>query len=159
MPKKGVVLGFEEMGPNQTARDLFGHLKPGDKVAILSRFPQTPHEEQFIQALERQGLQVRYIQGQTGVQDFCFLMNAQKELVGPGMSTYFFWAAILGNATKVRSYWLDTPETRARNGGTYRVEYEWKNQELRDRFTFELHQINRDLGRRWLSVEQTSGFS
>jgi hypothetical protein len=145
MPSKGRRFGFEEMGPNQTARDLFGHLQPGDKVAIVSRFTDV---DTFIQALERQGLKVRFIQGQTGVQDFCFLMSAQKELVGPGISTYFFWAAIMGNATKIRSYYLDTPETRAMNGGNTRSGYVWKNPQLRDRFAFELHPIDRELGRR-----------
>ena len=146
MPRVGKSLGFEEMGPNQTARDLFGHLKAGDKVAILSRFALSPHEEPFLHALERQGLQVRFIQGQTGMQDFCFLLNTQKELIGTGKSTYFFWASILGNAKKIRSYWIDTPETRRRNGGNFRVDYEWKSPELRDRFSFELHALDRVLG-------------
>ena len=149
-PKSAVRLGFEEMGPNQTARDLFGHLLPGDKVAIVSRFNESPHERQFVEALKRKGLQVRFIQGQSGVQDFCFLMNAQKELVGSGKSSYFIWAAILGNATKVRSYRLDTRETRARNfGKPPKTPYAWKNPVLRERFTFTIHQIDREVELGW----------
>ena len=140
------------MGPNQTARDLFGHLVPGDKVAIVSRFKLSAHEKQFIRALQRRGLQVRYIQGQTGVQDFCFLMHAQKELVGPDKSTFFTWAAILGNASKVRSYKLDTHDIRARSRVNYQNDYAWKDPILRDRFTSEIYQIDRALGRRWLFV-------
>ena len=159
LPKDAVRLGFEEMGPNQTARDLFGHLGRGDKVAIVSRFGMSTFEEQFIDALERQGLHVRFVQGQTGVQDFCFLMHAQKELVGPGKSSFFNWAAILGNATKIRSYRLDTPETRAISRGNVRIDYAWKNQNLRGRFTCTMYTIDRALGRRWLSVSRTKGYA
>ena len=146
MPRAGIHLGFEEMGPKQTARDLFGHLKSGDKVAILSRFNSTADVNPFLRVLTSRGLKVRFISGQTGMQDFCFLMSAQKEMIGPGRSTYFFWASILGNAKKIRSYWIDTPETRRANGGGFRVNYVWKTNQLRDRFKFELYALNRGLG-------------
>lgn len=56
MPRLGVRLGFAELKPNQTASELFGHLKPGDKVAIITRF--TAQEAQpYVQALQQGGAQ------------------------------------------------------------------------------------------------------
>jgi hypothetical protein len=147
MPRKGVLSGYQEMGPHQTARDLLGHLQKGDKLAIVSRFGQTSHEDQLIEALEARGIQVRFVSKQTGVQDFCFLLNAKKELIGMGVSTYFFWAGILGNASNVRSYFMESPQTLALVGGDYRVDYQWKTRELRDRFKFELYKVDGTIGR------------
>jgi hypothetical protein len=146
MPRYSLTHGFEEMGPHQTARDLLGNLNSGDKLAILSRFNASAYDEQLIRDLEDRGVQVRFISGQSGVQDFCFLMSAKKELVGMARSSYFLIASLLGNASQVRSYWLDTNATRHENQGNLRKDYVWRNLELRERYVFEFYEPDRLLG-------------
>eukprot|EP00934_Nitzschia_sp_Nitz4_P000845 Nitzschia sp. Nitz4//scaffold12_size214221//73913//75211//NITZ4_001494-RA/size214221-processed-gene-0.154-mRNA-1//-1//CDS//3329535002//845//frame0 len=95
------VAGLVDFGPNQTARDLFGHLEPGDKVAIITRFKNAKSDAQ-VNALTARGLQVRLITGQSGVQDFCILLHAKKEVIGSALSTFAFWGSMLGTARKAR---------------------------------------------------------
>ena len=83
-------LGFAELKPNRTAYELLGHLKRGDKVAITTRF-HSPDVQQYVDAMTSRGLQVRVITGQKDVEDFCFLLSAQRELVGNVVSTYVKW--------------------------------------------------------------------
>jgi hypothetical protein len=145
MPKKGIQYGFAELGPNQTARDLFAHLNAGDKVAIITRFDAT-FAQPYVDALERKGLQVRVVTGQTGVQDLCFLKSAEKEIVGSSVSTYFLWAGILGNAATVRVYSIDSEERRNRkNPEGFFVHYNFTRQDVQNRFKFELHRVDKDL--------------
>jgi hypothetical protein len=125
-------LGFTELGPQQTAEELFGGLSRGDKVAMLSRF-KTGDVQQYVQALEDRGTQVRLISGQTPVQDFCFLKNAKKEVVGSEISTFFVWAAYLGRS-KVRSYFVQSNEKAGRTGG-----YEWQDPVLKERYTYQFY--------------------
>jgi hypothetical protein len=117
---KGVNLfgEFLESSPEQTASQLFGHLQPGEKVAITSRFVNNLTLE-YVRALEHRGLQVRVISNQTGLQDFCFLKRAQKELVGSSMSTFARWAAILGDAQRVQLYVTDAPGVWIKNKGKF----------------------------------------
>lgn len=111
--------GFkEELSANKTANELFAHLKPGERVAITTRFEDATARS-YVDALERRGLKVRVISGQTGPEDFCFLMSAKKELVGSPISKFFMWAALLGDAKRVRSYAVDSPARR--EGVTSRV--------------------------------------
>ena len=100
---------FFELSPNETAQYLFGsnHYRYGNhtlkrKMALISRFPNTATP--FVKTLQGDGWTVRRIKGQSGVQDFCFALSAQRELVGVRKSTYAQWAGFLGNATKVRLY-------------------------------------------------------
>ena len=102
MPKHAIRKGFVDLEPAQVATDLFGHLHPGDKVAIITRFAK--HAQLHKHALEARGLQVRVIEGQNGVEDFCFMMSAKKEIIGAALSTYLQWGAILSNATRVVAY-------------------------------------------------------
>jgi hypothetical protein len=134
MPRRGKIGGFAELGPEQTANDLFGHLKTGDKVAIVSRFSKE-HAQSHIDALERRGLQVRYVTGQTGVQDFCFLMSTQKEMIGPLISTYFAWASFLSNSTRIVAYSLGSKQLQP----TFRP-YNVTN--LKSRLVFRLFEMN-----------------
>jgi hypothetical protein len=109
--RRGVNLygEFQESSPNQTASQLFGHLQPGEKVAITSRYLNDLTLD-YVRALEQRGLQGRVISNnQTGLEDFCFLKRAQKEMVGSSMSTFARWAAILGNAQRVQLYVTDAP--------------------------------------------------
>jgi len=103
MPKKWNSYGFHEADPQQAANDLFGHLKEGDKVAIVTRF-SGESAQSYVDAFEARGLKVRVVDGQDGPADFCFLMSARKEVIGLAISTYLMWAGYLGNATRVIAY-------------------------------------------------------
>eukprot|EP00980_Cylindrotheca_fusiformis_P014153 scaffold3716_cov69-Cylindrotheca_fusiformis.AAC.38 len=110
MPRMGIregrTRGFEELSPNKTALEIFADYKPGDKVAIVSRFEERTDE--YIRALRTlKGIDARYIKGQTGNQDFCFLMKTQQEIIATRKSTFATWASILGNAKKTRLYSID----------------------------------------------------
>jgi hypothetical protein len=94
MPNAYNNLGFRELNPYQTSTELLGHLKAGDKVAIVSRFDEHSLAN-FTGALIDRGLHVRFISGLSGVQGFCFLKSASKELVGGNRSTYFLMASML----------------------------------------------------------------
>ena len=124
--------GFEETTPNQTATLLFGHLKPGDKVAITTRFRDNVNTRAQVRALEARGLKVRVIAGQTDMQDFCFLSSTQKEFVGNARSTYVIWAAVLGNMEVARLYTLDSMGLRQQYGANVHkhLSYEWTNTKL-----------------------------
>lgn len=130
---------LQEVSPDQAADTLFGHLQKGDKLAITTRFHNELVQE-YERTLTARGIQVRIIQGNTGIQDFCFLLNAKKELIGNFQSTYVFWAAILGKSQKAVLYTLNTPSLQNRYGQTIndRFLYQWENQELRRRIFFKL---------------------
>ena len=106
MPKRWNGYGFHEADPQQAA-DLFGHLKEGDKIAIVTRFGGETAQP-YVDAFEARGLKVRVVDGQDGPADFCFLMSAQKEIAGLWQSTYLTWAGYLGNATRVIAYAMAT---------------------------------------------------
>jgi hypothetical protein len=103
MPNRWNNLGFHEANPQQAANDLFGHLKEGDKIAIVTRFGGASAQP-YVDAFEARGLKVRVVDGQDGPADFCFLMSARKEVVGLAISTYLMSAGYLGNATRVIAY-------------------------------------------------------
>jgi hypothetical protein len=113
MPRIGKKLGFEEMSPTKIAHELFRDSIVGDKIAILTRINDTVVSE-IMEALEGRGLQVRLISGQSPIEDWCFMKHAQKELVGGAISSFVKWAAFLGNTTKTRLYFLDSPMFRRR---------------------------------------------
>jgi hypothetical protein len=116
------TIGYSELPPHQTASELLGHLKEGDKVAITTRrrnnnkngndTTTTTTLQKYVTAMTNRGLQVRVIEGQSGVQDFCFLRKAQRGLAGNAVSTFVAWAALLGNARTVQLYIYDTPGLR-----------------------------------------------
>jgi len=128
MPRKGKTKGYEELSPNKTASELFAHLQSNDKVAITTRFGGDAVAP-YVSALEGRGLQVRVITNQTGTQDFCFLMTAQKELVGTLLSTFVDWAAYLGNMKRANLYRVVSPNTRAISYPTLN----WTHSKLKDR--------------------------
>jgi hypothetical protein len=129
MPRAGKRLGFEELSPNKTAFELFGHLKSGDKVAITTRFGGKDVEP-YVSALQRRGLQVRVIEGQSGTQDFCFLMSAQKELVGSSLSTFVMWAAYLGDMKHANLYRVMSPSSTHISTS---LQFNWNHRDLKDR--------------------------
>jgi hypothetical protein len=96
---------FTEVSPNTAANVLFLHTSKSHPIAIISRF-QTG-VDQYVQALQERELSAHYVDGQrTGMEAFCYLLQAQYEIVGSGTSTFFAWASYLGNATRNRSYRL-----------------------------------------------------
>lgn len=125
--------GFEELDPHRVATELMGHLKAGQKVAITTRF-DTSAVQEYVRAMEQRRLQVRVISGQTGVQDFCFLLRTKQELMGVAKSTYARWAAYLGDAERVQLYALDNAGSQEFIQSTMR--YPWTNPELKRRLRF-----------------------
>lgn len=104
-------------------------------------------------ALQAKGIQIRLIDNQTGVQDFCFMTKAQKELVGKEFSTFMRWSSLLGNATLSRLYSLDqslqltTPARTVKviqiGGRKFVTEQFWQPNEARNA-TADEHQQNYD---------------
>ncbi len=111
MPRRWNSYGFHEADPQQAANEVLGHLKEGDKVAIVTRFGGETTQP-YVDAFEARGLKVRVVDGNDGPADFCFLMSAQKEIAGLALSTYFEWAGYLGNATRVISYQMASSSHR-----------------------------------------------
>jgi hypothetical protein len=108
-----------------------GHLQPGQKVATTTRFANEPLVQDSINELEKRELQVRLVVNQTGVQDFCFLLRAQQELIGVAKSTYARWAAYLGDSRRVQLYALDNPGSQEFIQQT--IKYPWKHPEIQQR--------------------------
>eukprot|EP00980_Cylindrotheca_fusiformis_P004780 scaffold1025_cov102-Cylindrotheca_fusiformis.AAC.7 len=134
--EKGRMKGLEELSPNKTALEIFADYKPGDKVAIISRFEE--NTDKYIHALKTlKGIDARYIKGQTGNQDFCFLLKTQQEIIGQRRSTFVTWASMLGNAKKSRLYSVDSEYTRALGGQHVSADGRFYVKQLRDRIVFE----------------------
>ena len=73
-------LGFQELGPNQTAIDLFGNYRAGDNVAIITRFKDDEYANSLADKLRGVGLTIRLIAGNSGEQEYCCLMKKKKKL-------------------------------------------------------------------------------
>lgn len=134
MPRRGKKLGFEELSPNKTATELFADLNSSDKIAIITRFGGDKVAP-YVSALEQRGLQVRVIENQTGTQDFCFLMTAQKEIVGTSMSTFAQWAAYLGDMKRATLYHVQSPHSRPQPA----TPLTWTHPKLKDRVFTEVY--------------------
>lgn len=112
MPRKGTQMGFEELSPNMTASRLFGHVHPQkDQVAVISKYTNNASYA-YLEAFERRGIHSRLVSGTTGTQDFCFLAKTNQQIAGSRLSTYFVWAALLSNASRIHFYSVDSPATR-----------------------------------------------
>jgi hypothetical protein len=135
-------MGFAELSPQKTAHELFGHLQPGDRVQITTRIYNQAarnYAEAFLK--EERGIHASLVTDQTGVEDFCFLRRAQKELVGNARSTYVLWAALLGTVTRARLYHVDNWGLRNRHPNFLeRFTYNWTDPELQNRIQFVLYQ-------------------
>jgi hypothetical protein len=143
LPRKWRSKGFEELSPNQTADELFQHLQPGEKVAIVSRY-QTPNALAYVDALKKRGLEVRLVSQSMGVQDFCFLLNTRKELAGSSRSTFLLWSAFLGNATTNKLYSIDSPSTRKALGDELFLQYNWTHPQLQSRVRLRLFEAPKE---------------
>jgi hypothetical protein len=118
MPRQYKSKGFQELNPYKIAHELFGNLQAGDKVAITGRFAHMEISDsnsttsQIVSALESRGLIARVVMNGGPMEDFCFLKETKKELVGMVMSTYVRTASMLGNAKMTRLYVVDSPLMR-----------------------------------------------
>jgi hypothetical protein len=100
--------GWRELNANRIYDELLYNLNSGDKVAIVGRFPEKVAN--FTSTLLGHGLEVRSITNHSGVQDFCFLKSATKEIIGGVKSTFFRIAALLNDSvSKVTIYCLHQP--------------------------------------------------
>lgn len=136
-PMMSKKIGNRDLDPQQTAIELFGHLEPGNKVAIITRY-ESETAQPYVDALEERGLVVRVIQGQTGNEDFCFLMNTHKEMIGIVYSTYLFWAGVLSKTCqRVVAYSVNT-KARAKSGRVVYMKYNWTHPELKRKMKFQL---------------------
>lgn len=138
MVRKGKRLGFEELNPNDTAKLLFEHLREGDRVAITTRAKTAAEAQPYVEALVRRNISARIITGQADVYDFCFLQQAQKELVGSSTSSFSVWAGLLNNSSApVRFYSINSTSTRgARGNDDWYLYYNWTHPVLKERFSF-----------------------
>lgn len=122
----------------------------GDHPRGFSSTDPDPIVQAHVQALEERGIKVRVLgydledggndaagmarassHGPTsGIHDFCFLLHAQKELVGNYRSTFSFWAAILGKAHRALLYTIHSPAIKLRFGPFIksRFEYRWQHE-------------------------------
>jgi len=140
IPRVYKRLGFQELGPNQTAQELFGNHAAGDKVAILTRFEEDKDANSLADILrEKLGLTVRLIAGNSGEQDFCFLLKTKKEIIGGSKSTFFTWAGLLGEAKKVHTYHV----------GSKPIPSMFRNNKLEERLVISVHVQNSTLDPNW----------
>jgi hypothetical protein len=70
-------------------------------------------------------------------------MHAQKEMVGISFSTFFNWAALLSNASRIVAYSLDVPTQKRRTA--YLKHFTFTNPELANRWTFPSFKPNESL--------------
>ena len=115
MPRAYKRGGYEEFSPAKLAGEVFSHLRPAEKVVIVTRYDYGAREHEA--ALRERGLDAATVSGQSGVEDFCFLMRAKREVVGSAMSSFAFMASLLGLALGeeervFRRYFLDSLHRR-----------------------------------------------
>lgn len=131
--------GYEEVTPHQVANELLKHLPMGSYVALTAR-GKDKHVQEYIDILTQQphNFQVRVTpEHHTGVQDFCFLLQTQNELVGGMRSTYTRWAALLGQAKKAHLYSIHKSNTRQAHGNaTLESHYQWKGEPLKSKIVY-----------------------
>jgi len=143
MPKNAIKRGYEELSPKKTADELFGHLPPGSKVAVVSRFSKHERVRDYIEALQERNLTARIIQGQTGSQDFCFLHQTQQGLVALVKSTFAVWSGYLNsNNGTSRLYSVRSPRTQEMEDAEGKKMFRsinWTNPILKAKIRFELH--------------------
>lgn len=137
--------GFHLMDANQTAHKLLKNLPVGHRIALVAPHFGDERDNKVLDyqtALKAKGLSVRMMQGQSSTQDFCFLRRTHTELIGAKTSTYAIWAGLLGNATRVRLYVMDSKWTRNAKSslkGKILEHYQWKRKDLLDRIRFETY--------------------
>ena len=141
--------GFQQLDKERIATEVLGHLQDGDKIALAGRALEKDAANNsteaygIVKSIQAKNLTVRFSPGESGMEDFCFLKNAKKELIGSSKSTFAQMAAYLaGPSLKMaRLYQFVTDElanspeltTLQRQVG----QETWTHPELRSRIRFE----------------------
>lgn len=138
MSRKFKKKGFEELSPNKTVDELLGATANRDEpFTVLSRYDKTAAP--YVEALQSNGWKhARFLETENGEHSFCYLIRAQKEMIGYSMSSYSSWGAMLGNASKARLYSLRSPERIVIFGKEgYFFKYNYSTPELKEKMSFE----------------------
>jgi hypothetical protein len=130
IPETAKKLGFEELSPNKMVQEVMKDYRPGDKVAVISRF--STFGQNYVHRMQEAKLDARLMENISDLQSFCFLMSGGLEFIANSKSTFAQWAAYLGNASRVRLYNLRSPE---RGNGI--IWYNFTNADIRKRFSLE----------------------
>jgi hypothetical protein len=140
MTRKFKKKGYEELSPKKTRDELLGNATSrNEPITILSRYASTAAP--YLEILQASGwTNARFLLTDTGEQSFCYLMRAQKQMIGVSMSSYAAWGAQLGNATKARIYSLRSPERIVVYGddGCF-FRYNYTTPSLGGKMSFELY--------------------
>jgi hypothetical protein len=105
---------FVEATPLTAANVLFLNTSKNCSIAISSRFESGV--DPYVQALRKREISSHFVSGQrNGMEAFCYLLQAQYEIVGVYISTFFRWVSFLGNATMNRHYMLDQRQIQPSN--------------------------------------------
>jgi hypothetical protein len=133
------------------ARAATGIPLPPPVITVISRFENAGIMAQ-LEALKNQGFDARLLSQYhptnntntsydvpsrwPGMQDFCYLMQAQGDIAGMARSTFYRYASLFG--TSHRSWWIvvDTPQLRDKLGDewyTFQHEYNWSHPILKGR--------------------------
>ena len=142
---------FDELSSNEIATNVLGHLKAGDKLAIVTANRKPTRG--LIQAMRARNVTVRAVisKGDDFMADFFFMLSARRELIGRAESTFFMWAALFNRRVqRTNAYSYD-------NGYGYKQRYfgdfphNIENAELKERMHFQLFNktsgfLSRDYG-------------
>eukprot|EP00587_Corethron_hystrix_P005481 CAMPEP_0113326850 /NCGR_PEP_ID=MMETSP0010_2-20120614/18836_1 /TAXON_ID=216773 ORGANISM="Corethron hystrix, Strain 308" /NCGR_SAMPLE_ID=MMETSP0010_2 /ASSEMBLY_ACC=CAM_ASM_000155 /LENGTH=473 /DNA_ID=CAMNT_0000187399 /DNA_START=183 /DNA_END=1605 /DNA_ORIENTATION=- /assembly_acc=CAM_ASM_000155 len=108
MPRVAPQLGFTEVDPAR-AVELLKHLSPGDRVALVGRFPEKLWG--YVGTLKEQGLEVRVVPNEgkrvAPSVGFCFIQHAKRGIAGMAMSTFVQLGAFFSDAERVDIYLYD----------------------------------------------------
>lgn len=138
-------LGFEQLNKDRIASELLGNLKEGDRIALAGRHLREDAANNatqaygIVNALRAKNLTVRFSPGTSGMNDFCFLKRAKKELLGTSKSTYVKLASYLAGPslkkTTLYQYVTFLLKEDARELATFQMEVgkNWTHPELRSR--------------------------
>ncbi|KAI2494652.1 hypothetical protein MHU86_19881 [Fragilaria crotonensis] len=137
MPMFVTMLGFDELSPNKTVKEILKDHHPGDKIAVLSRYPS--FGQMYVDAMRSKGLDARLVETTNGEQSFCFLMSGRNEIIGVAKSTFTMWASYLGNASHARIYSMRTPGRIRLFGDRIHIFYNFTHPKLKERLSFELY--------------------
>lgn len=137
MPIFAKILGFDELSPNNTVKEILKAHQSGDKIAVLSRFAS--FGQTYVDAMLSKGLDARLVETNNGEQSFCFLMSGQNEIIGAAKSTFMMWASYLGNASRARIYSVRSPGRTRLFGDRIHIWYNFTHPKLNEKFSFELY--------------------
>jgi len=112
--EKREKMGFQELDSHRISTEVLGHLKAGDKLALVGRNLESDAQDksteayQIVSALEPKNLTLRYSSFSSPLEDFCFLKKTKRELIGNYKSTFLtlaaFWAGSSLKSIKLYQY-------------------------------------------------------